>query len=104
MSGSTLRNLRVIEKLLGPQALRNLVFVTNMWDSQLDPAHVTFEQELINEYEYFASAMKHDARAGANYRICKGATQAQVQETLSNLFLDTTPVVLQMQRDLVDGK
>ncbi|CEL53903.1 hypothetical protein RSOLAG1IB_06685 [Rhizoctonia solani AG-1 IB] len=102
MPGSTLRNLRVIKHLLGPQALSNLVFVTNMWDSQPDTAQIKSEEELINDDEYFASAMEHGARAGENYRVFKGATQAQVQETLSNLFLNTAPVVLQIQRDLVD--
>ncbi|CAE6413149.1 unnamed protein product [Rhizoctonia solani] len=104
MARSTLCNLRVIEELLGQQALQNLVFVTNMWDSQPDPTHDAFEKELIEGQQYFASAMEHGARAGADYRIPKNASQAEVQDTLSNLFLYTPPVVLQIQREMVDDK
>ncbi|KAG8691064.1 hypothetical protein FRC11_007087 [Ceratobasidium sp. 423] len=104
MTGPTLQNLRVLEKLLGAQALRNLVFVTNMWGNQPDSDHVRFEEELMGSHQYFASAIGQGARAGEKYRICKGATQAQAQGALSDLFLNSTPVVLQIQRDMVDEK
>ncbi|CAE6396760.1 unnamed protein product [Rhizoctonia solani] len=104
MAGSTLRNLRILEKLLGPDAFKNLVFVTNMWDSQPDPKHVKFEQELITNPKYFESAIANGARAGVDYRICKDASEAQARERLSDLFLDSSPVTLQIQRDMVDNK
>ncbi|CAE6491378.1 unnamed protein product [Rhizoctonia solani] len=104
MTGSTLQNLRVLEKLLGSQALQNLVFVTNMWSNQPDPDHVRFEEELVGGHQYFAAAIGQGARGGEKYRICKGATRAQAQEALSNLFLNSAPVVMQIQRDMVDEK
>ncbi|KAL5639261.1 hypothetical protein ACGC1H_006690 [Rhizoctonia solani] len=104
MSGSALRNLRVFENLLGSEAAKNTVFVTNMWGGQPepDPELVKFEQELITDREYFASVIADGARAGEKYRIYKGANQSQVRDTLMDLFLNSTPVTIQIQHDMAD--
>ncbi|KAH7334359.1 hypothetical protein B0J17DRAFT_104428 [Rhizoctonia solani] len=104
MAGSALRNLRVLEKLLDPDAFKNLVFVTNMWDSQPNPQHVKFEQELVTNPKYCKSTIANGAHVGVDYRICEDASESQVQERLSDLFLSSSPVTIQIQRDVVDNK
>ncbi|CUA69626.1 hypothetical protein RSOLAG22IIIB_04001 [Rhizoctonia solani] len=104
MPGSALRNLRVIENLLGLHAFKNLVFITNMWDSQPDLEHVEREQELMTDRKYFASAIAGGARASANYRIRKDANETEVRNALSDLFLNCPPVTIQIQRDMSDDK
>ncbi|KEP50342.1 50S ribosome-binding GTPase [Rhizoctonia solani 123E] len=104
MSRPAVRNLRTFEKLLGSEAAKNTVFVTNMWGGEPDPELVVFEQELTTDREYFARAIENGARAGEKYRIYKDANESQVRDTLMDLFLDYTPVTLQIQRDMAAEK
>ncbi|KAG8691062.1 hypothetical protein FRC11_007085, partial [Ceratobasidium sp. 423] len=100
MTQSTKMNLRVIQELLGDHLLRNLVFVTNMWDPKPKPRHVRLEQELIQKDEYFGMAIKQGARAGATYRIYEDASHAEAQEALLDLFWENNPGVLQIQSEV----
>ncbi|KDN33974.1 hypothetical protein RSAG8_12933, partial [Rhizoctonia solani AG-8 WAC10335] len=102
MTQITKTNLRVIEELLGDHMLRNLVFVTNMWDSKPKARHIRLEEELIQNDEYFGKAIGLGAGAGAAYRICEDATPAEVQGALLDLFLDNSPEILQIQSELAE--
>ncbi|CUA69625.1 hypothetical protein RSOLAG22IIIB_04000 [Rhizoctonia solani] len=102
MTGSSITNLRVFRKLIGPHVFKNLVFVTNRWTSPPNPTHVKFEDELVHDDQYFGRAIKAGARGGVDYRIREGSTCSQAQETLLNLFLEYDPELLQIQRDLID--
>ncbi|KAG8762090.1 hypothetical protein FRC11_011216, partial [Ceratobasidium sp. 423] len=94
-------NIRVFQKLLGDHALKNLVFVTNMWDGIHKDKYARFERELMGKAEYFGAAIGKGARAGAAYRIHEDATSSQVQEALLDVFLENNPEVLQIQREMV---
>ncbi|CAE6491392.1 unnamed protein product [Rhizoctonia solani] len=102
MTGSSITNLRVFRRLIGPHVFKNLVFVTNRWTDPPDPKHTKFEDELIHDDQYFGRAIKAGARGGADYRILEGSTCSQAQKTLLDLFLEYDPELLQIQRDLID--
>ncbi|CAE6413158.1 unnamed protein product [Rhizoctonia solani] len=102
MSGSSITNLRVFRKLIGPHVFKNLVFVTNRWTDPPDPRHIKFEDELVHDDKYFGRAIKAGARGGVDYRILEGSTCSQAQNTLLDLFLGYDPELLQIQRDLID--
>ncbi|KAG8691063.1 hypothetical protein FRC11_007086 [Ceratobasidium sp. 423] len=102
MTGSSITNLRVFRKLIGPHVFKNLVFVTNRWSDPPDPKHIKFEDELIHDDQYFGRAIRAGARGGADYRILEGSSCSQAQKTLLDLFLEYDPELLQIQRDLID--
>ncbi|CAE7216659.1 unnamed protein product [Rhizoctonia solani] len=102
MTGSSITNLRVFRKLIGPHVFKNLVFVTNRWTNPPDPKHIKFEDELVHDDQYFGRAIKAGARGGVDYRILEGSTCSQAQHTLLDLFLEYDPELLQIQRDLID--
>ncbi|KAJ1301638.1 hypothetical protein OPQ81_008883 [Rhizoctonia solani] len=102
MTGSSITNLRVFRKLIGPHVFKNLVFVTNRWTNPPDPRHIKFEDELVHDDQYFGRAIKAGARGGVDYRIVEDSTCTQAQETLLDLFLEYDPELLQIQRDLTD--
>ncbi|KAF8756271.1 hypothetical protein RHS01_04851 [Rhizoctonia solani] len=60
MTGSSITNLRVFRKLIGPHVFKNLVFVTNRWTNPLDPRHIKFEDELVHDDKYFGRAIKQE--------------------------------------------
>ncbi|KAH7334358.1 P-loop containing nucleoside triphosphate hydrolase protein [Rhizoctonia solani] len=102
MTGSSITNLRVFRKLIGPHVFKNLVFVTNRWTAPPDPKHIKFEDELVHDDQYFGRAIKAGARGGVDYRILEGSSCSQAQRTLLDLFLEYDPELLQIQRDLID--
>ncbi|EUC63991.1 AIG1 domain protein, partial [Rhizoctonia solani AG-3 Rhs1AP] len=90
MTGSSITNLRVFRKLIGPHVFKNLVFVTNRWTDPPNPKYIKFEDELVHDDQYFGRAIK------------AGSTCSQAQQRLLDLFLEYDPELLQIQRDLLD--
>ncbi|KAI0091158.1 P-loop containing nucleoside triphosphate hydrolase protein [Irpex rosettiformis] len=99
VGGISRRNLTMFRKLCGEEALRNVAFITTMWDSFVDqePA-VVRERELANRNEFFRPMLQQGARM---YRHTNSVDSAR--EIISNLIRNMSdPVPLQVQRELVE--
>ncbi|KAF8598535.1 hypothetical protein BDV93DRAFT_416724, partial [Ceratobasidium sp. AG-I] len=102
MSGSSLTNLRIFRNLIGEEACKNLVFVTNRWSDPPNQLHEGYEADLISNDQYFGKAVKEGARAGRDFRIKDNANYRDAQHILLDLFLDYDPIITQNQKETID--
>jgi hypothetical protein len=74
MAGSTLRNLTMFESLCGKKNLKNVIFVTTMWDQVLEDVGKERERELRQNFfrpilERGAHMFAYDGRAESGWSI-----------------------------------
>lgn len=98
MAGSATRNLRFFAQLCGDEALSNCAIVTNMWGLVSRQVGAEREQELKSKDAFFKPM------------LAQGATLFQHHNTVDDAhkviqhLLQKTPLVLAIQRELVDEK
>ncbi|KAF6753687.1 P-loop containing nucleoside triphosphate hydrolase protein [Ephemerocybe angulata] len=98
MGGISLKNFRTFRKLCGEQTLRNVVIVTNMW-SGVDP-HLgeERERELATNDTFFKPALDKGTKMFRHTDSLESAL------SIIRYILGNRPVVLQIQKELVDEK
>ena len=95
-TGIAQRNFRMFRELCGEASLKNVVLVTNMWGTV--PLDVGEAREMELTSKYFKSALN------------KGAQMARHQNTeqsahdIIRMIMKNNPVVLQIQRELVEER
>ncbi|KAG9101417.1 hypothetical protein FS749_007224 [Ceratobasidium sp. UAMH 11750] len=75
VGGVSRRNFRVFRELCGPDALKNVVITTNMWQDPAGEAELAREQELKNSPMFFQPVLAKGARM-ARYIRSRGADSA----------------------------
>jgi hypothetical protein len=100
MKGSALRRLDLFKKLIGEEALANVVLVTTMWGKVVTPEDIEEANNRDSELreEYWGGML----RKGASATRFDGTTES-AQGIVSQL-LGKEPVVLKVQKQLVDKK
>ena len=90
------RNFRTFRELCGDTTLKNVVLVTNMWRAVSREVGKTRENELSREF------FKPAIEAGA--QIVHHSDTAKSARKIIGRIVKNHPVVLQIQRELVDEK
>ena len=95
-TGSAGRNFEMLSKLCGDTALKNVVLVTNMWGEVGLTVGESRENELSSDFfkpaiDKGASMIRHDNTAESAHNIVRS-------------IMKNSPMVLQIQRELVDEK
>ncbi|PVF99677.1 hypothetical protein CPB86DRAFT_675266, partial [Serendipita vermifera] len=102
MGGAAVRNLRLFENLCGPDPLKSVMMVTNMWDTLTDiNIGEDREKELKEDPEFFGRVLQ----GGATLRRHTGTVQSSYQ-MLSELLEvgDRRRELLAIQAEMVDEK
>ncbi|KAK7436975.1 hypothetical protein VKT23_018790 [Stygiomarasmius scandens] len=96
MGGVSTRNFKMFRQLCGPDALKNVVLVTNMWGEIGNEVGEAREMELKSEDKFWkpvldkgAQVFRHDNTAGSAQAIVR-------------YLVDKQPVPLRIQTELVD--
>ncbi|KAG9121369.1 hypothetical protein FRC07_002698 [Ceratobasidium sp. 392] len=99
MGGISRRTFKIFRELCGQKTLANVLIVTNMWSDPPVEIQLKREQQLQDDPRYFQPAIK----AGAQLvrRLRKDAASAH---DIIRMLLDKNPVVMQVQRELVDNR
>ncbi|KAF7553006.1 hypothetical protein G7Z17_g3936 [Cylindrodendrum hubeiense] len=103
LGGSSMRNLRMFQKLVGDEGLGSVVLATTMWsavglsDSEMQVAELR-EQELQTKPQFWKSMMD---KGSSIFRQDSGYESAL--EIVSYLVQKQRPVTLDVQRDMIDG-
>ena len=92
--GVTVRNFSLFRKLCGESTLNNVVIVTNMWKEDSRDVDEAREKELSDRF--FKPALDKGARMARHYNTAQSANDI-VRRIVKN-----HPIVLQIQRELVD--
>ncbi|KAJ2926163.1 hypothetical protein H1R20_g10947, partial [Candolleomyces eurysporus] len=98
MTGVATRNFRVFRELCGSSTLKNVVIVTNMWGAVTLEAGSARERGLATDDTFFKPALDKGAQMMRHDYTVDSA------QTIIRYFFDNNPVVLQIQRELVDEK
>src|SRR5450432_2112896 len=97
MQGSGIRNLDLFKKLVGEDALSNVVLVTTMWGNVTNIEEASHRDSELRE-EYWG-----DMRRKGSTATRFDGTMASAQGIVSQL-LGKKPVVLKVQEELVDQR
>ena len=92
--GVTVRNFSLFRKLCGESTLDNVVIVTNMWKEDSRDVDEARERELSDRF--FKPALDKGARMARHYNTTQSA------HDIVRRIVKNHPVVLQIQRELVD--
>jgi tetratricopeptide (TPR) repeat protein len=95
MQGSSLRCLRLLKKLCGPEYYGNIVLVTTMWDNITRGEGEERENNLRNVDAYWGELLRH----GATFQRHFPRGNASALKVITHL-LEKTPAVLNFQREL----
>ncbi|KAG9186351.1 hypothetical protein G6011_02907 [Alternaria panax] len=102
MSGSSLKSLRIFEKICGERHFRDVVVVTTMWSSlktvEARDAAMTRQQTMEERPEFFGNLM----RAGARMEKHQGDSQSGIR-IVESLADRRKTVVLQLQHEMRGG-
>ena len=90
------RNFRMFRELCGDTTLKNVVLVTNMWDEVSRDAGESREKELSTNF--FKPALDKGARMARHHNTEQSARD------IVRMIVRSRPVVLQIQRELVDER
>lgn len=96
VGGSSCRNIRMLRKLCGDDALRNVVIVTTMWARTSEEEGHRREQQLRTDSLFFKELLEQGAQMKRHYN-----TSSTAQEILQ-LILPNPTVILRIQREIVD--
>jgi macrodomain Ter protein organizer (MatP/YcbG family) len=97
VQGSTLSNFLMFKEICGPDALGNVILLTTMWDVLNNETVGAKRQQELRD-DFWADMIEH----GSMVRKFDGSTA--MAEALVCRLLNKPPVVLQIQRDVVDSK
>ena len=92
--GITGRNFNLFRKLCGESTLKNVVLVTNMWG--VDPQDISEAREEELSSNFFKPALERGAQMARHYNTPQSA------HDIIRRIMGNRPVVLQIQRELVD--
>ena len=93
-TGITGRNFNIFRKLCGEPTLKNVVLVTNMWDEAHREINEIREKELSSRF--FKPALDYGAKMVRHHNTVRSA------HDIVRRILKNHPIVLQIQRELVD--
>ena len=94
--GITGRNFDLLCKLCGESALKNIIIVTNMWTGGSQDINEAREEELSSQI--FKPALKMGAQ------MVRHHSSVQSAHKIVRRFFENRPLVLQIQRELVDER
>ena len=86
----------MFRNLCGESTLKNVVFVTNMWNEDSQNANEAREKELSDKF--FRPALDGGAQMARHHNTIESA------HDIIRRIIDNHPVVLQIQRELVDER
>ena len=98
MTGTSLKNLRMLRSLCGTDTLGNVMLVSTIWDSVVEAEGVKRERELLADRTFWGQ-LKEDGASIWRYNNTQADAIAMVEELVKR-----KPVVLQIQRELVVQK
>ncbi|KAM0262211.1 hypothetical protein ACHAPA_009385 [Fusarium lateritium] len=96
MQGSARKNLALFKALCGPDALKNVILVTSMWDNIDEPTGIARETELRTKQKYWGWMCEKGSTVLRHYNTRDSAMN------IIERFVPKPTVVLQIQHDLVD--
>lgn len=96
VGGIARENFRLFEKICGPNAMKNVLIVTTMWEDVELGIGEAREQELASKSVFFQTASQQGAKMERLYNNPESAKH------VASMFLDNFYRRLQMQRELVD--
>lgn len=94
----TKRNLRVFNNLCGPEAMKNVMVVTTMWDRVTEQEGTSRVAELRTKRGFLGEAISN----GAVIVQHRDNTMESARRILSELLAKSDPVPLKIQTELVD--
>ena len=97
MEGSTLRNLKMFRQLCGAKPLKNVILATTFWGQVDKELAEKREAELKTTPEFWGDMLTQ----GSTIKRLKDRRSAL---EIIDLLVDKTPVTLQIQDELVNGK
>jgi hypothetical protein len=98
MSGSTMRNLATFKKLIGVNALHNVVLVTTMWDRIDEVQGTKREEALVRTPEFWGAMMSHGSTAARFNGSREGAS------IIIRSLLNNTAMALKIQEEMIDDR
>jgi DNA repair exonuclease SbcCD ATPase subunit len=102
MQGSAKRNLLMFKKLCGPNALKNIVLSTTMWE-QVDIADgEQREAELVDNPEFWGWMVQNGSQVTRHMNNRSSAIQ--LLDIFASTDTDKVPVVLELQEEMVNQK
>ena len=93
-TGASTRNFRMFRKLCGEEAMKNVIFVTNMWGTLEKQVEERHEKQLMNTH--FKPALSQGAQTARHYNTTQSA-----HEIISRI-IKNDPTTLLIQKELVD--
>jgi hypothetical protein len=96
-SGSSMKNLRMFEKLVGEAALHNVVLVTNRWETVELKEGELRERELITNPNMWGDMIQK----GSTVERYSGTTQ-EARRILKSVFEKKRRTILNIQQELID--
>ena len=98
MSGSSLRNLQILQKLCGESAYPHIALTTTMWDALQDSEKGASNQdELLSRVEWWGDMVRHQS-----YVARHDGQVATAQEIIQHLISSRDPdLVLAIQTEMV---
>jgi hypothetical protein len=99
MGGVSRRNFHMFRRLCGEKTLSNVLIVTNKWSDPPTDQEIQFQQELKDNPRFFQPAIQAGARMLRRLHMGPASAHEIIRE-----LLDKPPVVLEVQRQLVDNQ
>jgi hypothetical protein len=99
LGGAGMKNLRMFKKLCGEESLASVVLATTFWGSVDKDTALMREEQLKTKTDFWGGLI---ARGSSVFRQDDG--QASAERIVSFLVQRRHPVVLEIQREMVDGK
>ncbi|CAE6499424.1 unnamed protein product [Rhizoctonia solani] len=98
VGGSSFLHMNLFKALCGRSALKNAIYVTNMWSEPPTEDQIMREAELHDTEKFFGAALIEGAQMVRHYN-----TRESAHEIVRKL-LGKGPVITKLQRQLVDDK
>ncbi|KAJ2935280.1 hypothetical protein H1R20_g1813, partial [Candolleomyces eurysporus] len=98
MGGFSTRNFRMFREICGDSTFKNVIILTNMWGEVSKSVGEARERELASDDLFFKPVLEKGAQMLRHDHTLESA-QAIVKR-----LLDNNPLVLQIQREIVDEK
>ncbi|CAE6459408.1 unnamed protein product [Rhizoctonia solani] len=98
VGGASFLHMNLFKALCGPTALKNAIYVTNMWTEPPTEDQIMREAELRDTDKFFGAALAEGAQMARHYN-----TRESAHEIVRKL-LGKDPVIAKLQRQLVDDK
>ncbi|KAJ2928361.1 hypothetical protein H1R20_g8715, partial [Candolleomyces eurysporus] len=98
MGGISTRNFRMFRELCGDSTLKNVIILTNMWGQVGTDVGEARERELASDDLFFKPVLEKGAQMLRHDHTLESA------QAIIKRLLDNNPLVLQIQREIVDEK